>query len=350
MAHHGTNGQFDASKTFTLKGVVTDIAYVNPHAYVYLDVADENGNVVNWNCELRSASVLNRSGWKKEMFATGTQVEIFGAAARRDPAGCYLETISFNGGPVIERYAQIEEGQLQPEADRPALTPWGVPYIGGDWAAEQRLIGAITGPDAMAMGGPARGGGVALTEAGQAARDANIQEDDNVTGRLDCEPRDFFRDWVFDQIPNGIYQEEDKIVLKYGFMSTERTIHLDMDEHPADLEPNWAGHSIGTWEDELTTESHRFSIKALVDDYAVYRDSLNAHGYANLFAEEDENNASGVHYFTLYTGTKGEDHEEGAAVNITSFTVMGKYHDEYVLTDEGWKFASRSVEAVFRPE
>ena len=252
MAHHGTNGQFDSSKTIEINGVVTDVAYVNPHAYVYLDVIDKTGNKVNWNCELRSASVLNRSGWKKEMFATGTKVEIVGVAARRDPAGCYVETISFNGSKPIARYDQIEKNQLQPESARPQLTPWGVPYLGGDWAATQNLIGAISGPNAMEMGPRGgRGSGVKLTEAGQAARDKNYDASDKFTGRLDCKPRDFFRDWTFDQIPNGIYQEEDKIVLKYGFMSTVRTIHLDMDEHPDNIKPSWAGHSIGQWEDDV---------------------------------------------------------------------------------------------------
>ena len=249
VAHHGTQGQFDASKIIEISGQITDVAYVNPHAYVYVDVKDDKGNTTNWNCELRSASVLNRSGWKKEMFATGTEVDIVGVAARRDPAGCYIETIAFNGGTPIARYDQIKENQLQPEDSRPELTPWGVPYLGGDWAAKQNLIGSINGP--MGMTGPrgGRGSGVELTEAGQTARDKNYDASDTVTGRLDCKPRDFFRDWTFDQIPNGIYQEEDKIVLKYGFMSTERTIHLNLDEHPENIKPSWAGYSIGKWED-----------------------------------------------------------------------------------------------------
>ncbi len=252
VAHHGTQGQFDASQTIEISGLVTDVAYVNPHAYVYVDVKDSDGNTTNWNCELRSASVLNRSGWKKDMFRTGTQVEIVGVAARKDPTGCYVETIAFNGGAPIARYDQIEENQLQPESARPRLTPWGVPYLGGDWAAKQNLIGAISGPNAMG-GGPmgGRGATMRLSKAGQAAKDAHYDASDRVTGRLDCKPRDFFRDWTFDQIPNGIYQEEDKIVLKYGFMSTERTIHLNMDDHPDNIRPSWAGHSIGRWENDV---------------------------------------------------------------------------------------------------
>ena len=274
LAHHGTNGQFDASKLLTVTGVISDLAFVNPHAYVYVDVTDENGEVATWNCEMRASSVLRRSGWTPEMFANGTPVHIEGVAARRDPLGCYIETISFKGGAPIERYAQLSEAQIddllsEDEVEelvesRPALTAWGDPNIDGDWAAEQRLVGAISGPAAAGMGpGPGRGprpGGVQLTEAGEAYRAEVIDAEDNVAGRLDCQPRDFFSDWTFDQPSNRIIQEQDKITLKYGFMDTERVIHLNMDEHPENLTPSWAGHSIGKWEDgELVVDTIGFT-------------------------------------------------------------------------------------------
>ena len=112
FSHHGTNGQFDASKILEVSGVISDVAFVNPHAYVYIDVINGNSEVETWNCELRAASVMKRSGWTKEMFANGIKVDIVGVAARRDPLGCYVETISFNGGEPIERYAQIEKNQI----------------------------------------------------------------------------------------------------------------------------------------------------------------------------------------------------------------------------------------------
>lgn len=255
-AHHGTAGQFDSSKMVELSGVISDIAFVNPHSYVYVDVIDENGAVRTWNCELRASSVMKRSGWKEEMFATGTKVDIVGVASRREETGCYVESISFNGGPVYERYAQIPKNQKQPQVRRPTLTPWGVPYIGGDWAAKQRLVGAISGPNAKATSGAPKGqpgvrlGNIKLTRAGEAAvAKAQALVSDGITGRLDCSPRDFFSDWTFDQASNSIIQEEDKITLKYGFMDTVRTIYLDMDEHPQQMRPSWAGHSIGRWED-----------------------------------------------------------------------------------------------------
>lgn len=257
-AHHGTAGQFDASRIIELNGVISDFAFVNPHSYVYVDVKDEYGNVATWNCELRASSVMKRSGWKEEMFSSGTTVDIIGVASRRDPNGCYVETIAFNGGPAYERYAQIPKKQNRFNVRRPSVTPWGVPYIGGDWAAEQRLVGSISGPNAMTSSGRPKGqpgirmGSIQLTGAGEAAlSEANAMIANGVKSRLDCSPRDFFSDWTFDQASNSIIQEEDKITLRYGFMDTVRTIYLDMDEHPRNVKPSWAGHSIGRWDDDV---------------------------------------------------------------------------------------------------
>lgn len=253
-AHHGHSSQFDTSKPVEVSGTITDIGWVNPHAYVYFDVTDANGEVTNWHCEMRASSVLKRSGWTKDMFEVGNQISVAGVASRREANGCYVETVSIGEGPVIERYAQLEENKLEPETERPAVTPWGDPYIAGDWAAEQRLVGAVSGPNASdgppGMGAPGRGRrGVELTEVGTEAQTLAAAARDSDAGRLDCNPRDFFSDWTFDQPSNAILQTQDKIVLKYGFMDTVRTIHMDMDKHPANMEPSWAGYSIGRWEE-----------------------------------------------------------------------------------------------------
>ncbi len=267
MAHHGHNSQFDVTKIVKVSGVITDLGFVNPHAYVYFDVTGENGEVVNWHCEMRAASVMKRSGWTADMFKNGTAIDVVGVASRKEANGCYVETVALAGGEAIERYAQLEENKLEVNTERPAKTAWGVPYIGGDWAAEQRLVGAVSAAVAApadaggppgAGGPPRRGGGTPLEYSveGLAAlkiAEATISEAaaETATGRLDCNPRDFFRDWTFDQPSNRIIQEENKIVLKYGFMDTERTIHLDMKEHPANITSSFAGHSIGHWDGDV---------------------------------------------------------------------------------------------------
>ena len=95
------------------------------------------------------------------------------------------------------------------------------------------------------------------TEIGAAAV-ADYQREDNP--RFQCMAVNIFDDWTFDQHVNRIVQEEDRITLMYGFMDIVRVIHLDMDEHPADIEPSRAGHSIGRWEgDELVVETTGFA-------------------------------------------------------------------------------------------
>ena len=51
IAHHSHTATYDDSRGITLEGPVTRIDWVNPHAYLFIDVEDSNGNVVNWALE-----------------------------------------------------------------------------------------------------------------------------------------------------------------------------------------------------------------------------------------------------------------------------------------------------------
>ena len=60
--HHGV-ANFNLNAEIRITGTVTSVVFVNPHSWLYLDVADPNGQVTPWRCELRGATVLRRSGW-----------------------------------------------------------------------------------------------------------------------------------------------------------------------------------------------------------------------------------------------------------------------------------------------
>src|SRR5579885_2832523 len=51
FAHHGTGVSYDASKPLTMKGVVTEFRYANPHPQLFFDVKDDKGEVVHWSGE-----------------------------------------------------------------------------------------------------------------------------------------------------------------------------------------------------------------------------------------------------------------------------------------------------------
>lgn len=76
LAHHGTNISYNHDKPVTLNGTVTEFVFLNPHAQLYFDVKDANGNVTHWGGELNSPFNLKRDGWTRKTFQAGDQVTL----------------------------------------------------------------------------------------------------------------------------------------------------------------------------------------------------------------------------------------------------------------------------------
>ena len=76
LAHHSVTAEFDRSKSFTVKGTITKIEWVNPHIYMYADVKDDNGTVTPYSFEGGPPGNLRRAGVLKTMFNVGDVVEI----------------------------------------------------------------------------------------------------------------------------------------------------------------------------------------------------------------------------------------------------------------------------------
>lgn len=81
-AHHSFAAEFDRQKPVELKGTVTQVEWVNPHAWIRLDVKDENGKVANWAFELGSPNLLTRNGWRRDTLKPGDIIIVNGSAAK----------------------------------------------------------------------------------------------------------------------------------------------------------------------------------------------------------------------------------------------------------------------------
>lgn len=247
-AHHSAAPHFDLSTSLQITGTVTAFRFVNPHSYVYLDVAGADGHTAGWRCELPSRTALERRGWTVALFPVGRKVRIEGSPARREAQVCYTERITTEAGRAIGREADLAHGvnplasgQAGPAAsERSARDAWGHPNLAGLWVAHGRPFRL---PPGALLGAPQP------TAAGvKAARDYDPRFDDPA---LQCSPANILFGWTHDQNVNQITQARDAITLRYGYMDAVRVIHLDAVAHPPTPARSVAGHSIGRWEGEV---------------------------------------------------------------------------------------------------
>ena len=82
IAHHAFSAQFDVEKPIKIVGTVTKVEWRNPHAWFYVDVEDNDGNVANWGMELGSPNLLMRKGWNRSSMKVGDAVTVEGFLAR----------------------------------------------------------------------------------------------------------------------------------------------------------------------------------------------------------------------------------------------------------------------------
>jgi len=81
FAHH-SQSEFDSAESVEVAGTVTELVWKSPHAWIYLDVAGDDGEVVNWGFELPSPTTLMRRGWSRKSLLPGDRITVTGAPAR----------------------------------------------------------------------------------------------------------------------------------------------------------------------------------------------------------------------------------------------------------------------------
>jgi hypothetical protein len=110
LAHHSFVAEFDSKQTVILKGAVTKLEWANPHIWVYLDVKDDQGTSVHWQCEGGPPNTLTRNGWSKDSLKTGDSVTIDGYLARDGSKTCNARIVKLRDG------RSVFAGSTAPEA------------------------------------------------------------------------------------------------------------------------------------------------------------------------------------------------------------------------------------------
>ncbi len=274
QAHHG-GALYDATRTVTVRGSVTEFKFVFPHVLVYIAVTDGEGNTVEWSGELTTPNRLARGisagsptsiRWTANSLLPGDVIELTGDPARNgapsirirrlvDASGHALiggESVGVERGsasreplPVgqgadlrgvwIRRYDHAWENYAFSE-ELPPMTPWAQARF-----AESR---PVFGPDA-----------VAVVE----TNDPTYQCLPPGVPRIYAHPAAF-----------EIVQSAERVMIVYEFHQWFRIIYTDGRSHRTGRPESWMGESVGRWEgDTLVVESVNFNDRTWIDRRGV---------------------------------------------------------------------------------
>lgn len=108
-AHHST-AEFDYTKQVTIKGLVKEVQWTNPHSFIQLMVDDAGGQTVQWSVEIGSPSLNINMGWRKNSVKPGDIVTMELAPARNGKPYGTLRVLTFADGKQLEGIAARMKG------------------------------------------------------------------------------------------------------------------------------------------------------------------------------------------------------------------------------------------------
>jgi len=279
QAHHSIAAVFDESKTVTLKGVVTKWEWLNPHVYLFMDVAGANGRTTNWGIEYDGTLDLKRSGWRRDVVRVGDVVTIEGFRSRDNANRVSGRSLTLVDGRKLA--AAPREIKLAPARSGAAKAtprwPDGHPRLGagpgerGFWAdpnpsglydsmagnIRMNVDGLLANINDAAKVAPFQPWAKALYE----YRQRNLLKDDPMAYCLPPGgPRQFqdrYGIQIFEQI-----ERKRVFVLSGGGNRNWRIIDTDgrANPDPEEVTPTFYGYSTGKWEgDTFVAQSTAFT-------------------------------------------------------------------------------------------
>jgi hypothetical protein len=269
LAHHSLDAEFDDKKPVTLKGIVTKFEWLNPHAFISVDVTDAKGAVTNWALELASTSELKSAGWTRESLKVGDSMTADARLARDGSKRASAKTVTLATGKALSNvFSNLPVAAPRNAHSKPAPKwPDGHPRLGaepghrGYWSSPS--VGGLYEGSAGNIRMNRDGLLLNIADAGKVApfkpwakglyelRQRTLLKDDPIISCLPASgPRQF-------QVAQGVQliEQPDRqriFVMSGGGNRNWRILYLDGRQIPTsdDVNPTYFGYSSGKWDNE----------------------------------------------------------------------------------------------------
>ena len=102
IAHHASAPFYDDTRSVEARGVVTKFVFKNPHAFLYLEGAGDDGGTIAWEIEMGAAVSMSRRGWTPDTINAGDEIRAVGRPSRAPGTYgmCCAELSRPDGSPI----------------------------------------------------------------------------------------------------------------------------------------------------------------------------------------------------------------------------------------------------------
>lgn len=116
-AHHAFAAEFDANKPVKLRGTVTKMEWINPHAWIHIDVKKDDNSVDEWMIEAGSPNTLLRRGLTKDSLKAGTEIVVQGYQSKDGSLRANGRDVTLPNGQTL--FLSNNTPEESPNTDRP---------------------------------------------------------------------------------------------------------------------------------------------------------------------------------------------------------------------------------------
>jgi hypothetical protein len=266
LAHHSP-ALFDLSKVVTLDATVTKFEWMNPHAFIHIEVISEGGAAESWQVETDGASPLIPRGWSSSSLKPG-------------------DRITLEANPANSPARRMLLGRSITKEDGTVLAPRSVLTASAPSASAAEGIAGVWLPRGEGFAELARqtnSNEWALTPSAERHRDAY---DGVSTPQVDCVPVSAPA-IMLQPVHTEIIVSGDRIVIRRDWMDVERVVYMDGRGHPENGQRTIQGHTIGRWDGETLVMDTALFEEHILGTNARVPSGLQKHLVERLFLAAD---------------------------------------------------------------